>query len=160
MNLLHGASLVAVFVVAADPELEPVALVAAVRRPVEDRIVAHQELDPAAPGRIGLVDGPVVQNEDGEAEVLGQVPDGVGAGLPGVTGGDRRQLPEHRLGPFPRLLLAAGEAEVGVELTVGPTTPRARSSPSAAGTPAASPAGPARPTAWSHRARSGAGGRR
>src|SRR2546429_3353431 len=123
MNLLQGASLAVVFVVAADPELEPVALVAAFRRPVEDRVVAHQELDPAAPGRIGLVDVAVVQNEDAEAEALGQVPDDVGAGLPRVTGGDRWQLLEHRLGPLPRLLLAAGEAEVGVELTVGRRPP-------------------------------------
>src|SRR5262249_11093563 len=45
--VLQGAS-VAVFVVAADPELEPVALVAAFRRPVQDRVVGHQELDAAA----------------------------------------------------------------------------------------------------------------
>jgi hypothetical protein len=57
MNLLQGGSLAVVFVVAADLELEPIALVAAFRRPVEDRVVAHQELDPAAPGRIGLVAG-------------------------------------------------------------------------------------------------------
>src|SRR5215831_231194 len=107
MSLLHSASLAVVFVVAADPELEPVALVAAFRRPVEDRVVAHPELDPAAPGRIGLVDSPVVQDEDAEAEVLAQVPDDVSAGLPRVTGGDRWQLPEHRLCPLPRLLLAA-----------------------------------------------------
>src|SRR5262244_2297420 len=119
MNLLHGASLVVVFVVAADPELEPVALVAAFRRPVEDRVVAHQELDPAAPGRIGVVDVAVVQSEGAEAEVLGQVPDDVGAGLPRVTGGDRWQLLKYRSGPLPRLLLAAGEAEAGVEVTVG-----------------------------------------
>src|SRR5260370_1392091 len=119
MNLLQGSSLAVVFVVAADLELEPVALVAAFRRPVEDRVVAHQERDPAARVRIGVVDGAVVESEDAEAEALGQVPDDVGAGLPRVTGGDRWQLLEHRLGPLPRLLLAAGEAEVGVELTAG-----------------------------------------
>src|SRR5258708_28787250 len=104
MNLLQGASLAVVFVVAADPALEPIALVAAFRGPVEDRVVAHQELDPAAPGRIGVVDVAVVQNEDAEAEVLGRVPDEVGAGLPPVTGGDRWQLLDHRLGPLPRPL--------------------------------------------------------
>ena len=57
-----------VFGVAADPHLEPIALVAAFRRPVEDRVVAHQELDPAAARRIGLVDRPVVENEDAETE--------------------------------------------------------------------------------------------
>src|SRR6185503_8917209 len=108
-----------VFIVAADPELEPVALVAALRRPVEDRVIAHQELDPAAPGRIGLVDIAVVQSEDAEAEALGQIPDDVGAGLSRVAGGDRWQLIAHRLSPRPRLLPAAGEAEVGVELTAG-----------------------------------------
>jgi hypothetical protein len=33
----------------ADPELKPVALFAALRRAVEDSVVAHQELDPAGP---------------------------------------------------------------------------------------------------------------
>ena len=33
-----------------------VALVASLRHPVQDRVVAHQELDPAPRGRIGLVD--------------------------------------------------------------------------------------------------------
>jgi hypothetical protein len=50
--------LIVVFVVASDPQLQPVALVAAFRCPVEDRVVAHQELDPAGAGRIGLADGP------------------------------------------------------------------------------------------------------
>src|SRR5437762_13738012 len=107
MTLLQGASVAVVFVVAADPELEPVALVAAFRRPVEDRVVAHQELDPAAPGRIGVVDVAVVQNDDAEAEVLGQVPDDVGAGLSPVTGDVRWQLLEHRLSRRTSLLLSA-----------------------------------------------------
>ena len=53
-----------VLVVAADPGLERVALVAPLRRPVQDRVVAHQELDPAPRGRIGLVDRAVLARED------------------------------------------------------------------------------------------------
>src|SRR5271169_2024911 len=53
-----------VLVMAADPGLERVALVAPLRRPVEDRVVAHQELDPAPRGPIGLVDGAVLERED------------------------------------------------------------------------------------------------
>src|ERR1700733_14103418 len=52
-----------VLVMAADPGLERVALVASPRRPVEDRVVGHQELDPAARGRISLVDGAVLEGE-------------------------------------------------------------------------------------------------
>src|SRR5215472_15932797 len=66
---------VVVVLVAADPQLEGVALVPAFRRPVEDWVVAHQELDPARPGRVSLVDGPALQDEHAEAEILGQVPD-------------------------------------------------------------------------------------
>src|SRR5260370_18478974 len=72
--LHQGASLAVVFVVAADPELEPVALVAAFRRPVEDRGVAHQELDPAAPARIGGGAVASVPNEQPEPDALGQLP--------------------------------------------------------------------------------------
>jgi hypothetical protein len=53
-------SLAVIFVVAADPELEPVAFVSAIRRPVEDRVIAHQELNPAAASRIGVLDLAVV----------------------------------------------------------------------------------------------------
>jgi hypothetical protein len=113
---VHGF-LGVVLVVGADPELEPIALVAAFRRPVEDRVVAHQELDPASSGRIGVVDDPVVQDEGAEALALGQVPDKVGAGLAGVAAGDRRQLLEYRRDPLARLLFAAREAEVNVEVT-------------------------------------------
>jgi hypothetical protein len=38
-----------VLVVPADPELERIPLDAAFRRPVEDPVGAHQELDPASP---------------------------------------------------------------------------------------------------------------
>ena len=42
-----------------DPKLEGTVLVAPLRRPVEDPVVAHQELDAAAGGRVGPVDGSV-----------------------------------------------------------------------------------------------------
>jgi hypothetical protein len=53
-----------VLVAAANPGLERIALVAPLRHTVEDRVVAHQELDPAPCGRIGLVDGAVLKRED------------------------------------------------------------------------------------------------
>src|SRR5438067_187934 len=81
-----------VLVVPTDPDLERVALVTALRCAVEDRVVAHQEVDPAPPGRIGMVDGPVVQGEGAEALGLGQVTDDVGAALARIAAGDRRQL--------------------------------------------------------------------
>jgi len=59
-----SSSALDVLVVAADPGLERIALVASLRRPVEDRVVAHQELDPAPGGRIGLVDGAAGERED------------------------------------------------------------------------------------------------
>src|SRR6266508_2134596 len=108
-----------VLVVPADPELERIALVAAFRHPVEDPVVAHQELDPARPGRIGVVDGPVIQDEGAEALALGQVPNYVGAALAGIALGDRRQGLDYRRDPLARLLLAARVTEVEVELTVG-----------------------------------------
>src|SRR5438876_422065 len=112
-------SLALVLVVAADPELEPLALVAALRRAVQDRVVTHQELHTTRAGGIGVVDSPVVQGEDAEALGLGQVMDYVGAGLPRIAGGDRRQLFEHRHDPLARLLLAARETECEVELALG-----------------------------------------
>ena len=75
----------------ADPHLKRIAFVAAFRSAVEDPVVAHQELDPASPGRIGVVDGAVIQDEAAEALALGQVPDEVGATLTGIALGDRRQ---------------------------------------------------------------------
>src|SRR3954453_23476887 len=52
-----------VLVIAANPGLERLALVASLRRPVQDRVVAHQELDPAEGGPIGLVDSTVLEHE-------------------------------------------------------------------------------------------------
>src|SRR5687768_9687653 len=88
---------VVVLVVPTDPQLEPVALVTALRCAVEDRVVAHQELVPTSLSRIGLVDGVIVQDEGAEARALGQVPDDVGAGVGRVSACDGRQLLEHRL---------------------------------------------------------------
>jgi hypothetical protein len=65
-----------VLVMAADAKLEPIDLVAPLRRPVKDRLVAHQELDPTPPGPIGLVDDPVLQDESAEAGVDRQASDG------------------------------------------------------------------------------------
>src|SRR5687768_4529834 len=83
-----------VLVMAADPELEPIVLVAAFRRPVKDRVVAHEELEPTPPGLIGLVDDPVLQDESAEARALRQVPSDVCATRAGVDVNDRWQGPE------------------------------------------------------------------
>ena len=80
-----------VLVVAAEPELEPIVLVAALRRSVEDRVVAHQELEPAPPGRIGLVDDSVIQDEGAETGALRQVSGDVGSARAGVALDDGRQ---------------------------------------------------------------------
>jgi hypothetical protein len=79
-----------------------------------DDAEAHQELDPASPGRIGLVDSPAAQDEDAQTELSVREPTTSGAGGCRVAGGDRRRLPEHRRGPPARLLNAAGEAEIEV----------------------------------------------
>ena len=87
---LIGGSLAVVLVMAADPELPSLVLIAALRRPIEEPVVGHQELDPPTGRRVRLVDGPVLEREDGEAEQLGQVPVDVRAGRRGVaeaTGG-------------------------------------------------------------------------
>src|SRR5262249_56209098 len=102
-----GASRAIVLVVAADPELEPIALVASFRRPVEEPVVAHQELDPATPGRIGVVDSPVRRGEGAEALGLGQVTDDVGAAFARIAAGDRRPLVGYPRGPPAPLLLRA-----------------------------------------------------
>ena len=63
-HLLLHASLAVVFVVAPEPGLPRIALVAAFRHPVEDRVVVHEELNPAPGGRVGLVDGAAGERED------------------------------------------------------------------------------------------------
>src|SRR6266566_9736941 len=108
-----------VLVMAANPELEPIGLVATFRRPVKDRVVAHQELDPTPPGRIALVDGPAIQDEGAEAGALRQVSHDVGAARAGIAIDDGRQGPDVLRNPRARLLLAARVTEVQVELTVG-----------------------------------------
>ena len=55
------------------PQPGPVALVAAVGCPVEDRVVAHEELGPAGPGRVGLVDGVIEGSYDSASECGGEV---------------------------------------------------------------------------------------
>src|ERR671936_34289 len=77
---------------AADPGLEPIALVAPPRHPVEDRVVAHQELDSAPPGRIGLVDGAVLECEGAHSIYFRDVCGDVGPGRGRILTRDRRQL--------------------------------------------------------------------
>src|SRR5919197_3898189 len=60
-----------VLVVAAHPHL--VALVAALRRPVEDRVVAHQELRAARVAGVAVVDAVAVPGERADAVPLGEV---------------------------------------------------------------------------------------
>src|SRR5271163_540442 len=91
----------------AQPYLERVALVAALWRPVEDWVVAHQELEPASPGLVGLVDEPVIQDEHAEAWALSQIAEYVGAGFARVVLDDRRQRLEYRRDRLARLLCAA-----------------------------------------------------
>src|SRR4029453_17649941 len=66
----HRHSVTLVLVVPADPVLPRFALVAALWRAVEDPVVAHQELDAAARGRVGLVHGAAVEDECAEAPAL------------------------------------------------------------------------------------------
>src|SRR5436190_342513 len=60
VSIMFSSSGLGVLVMTADPGLERLALVAPLRHPVEDRVVAHQELPPAPRGRVGLVDDAVV----------------------------------------------------------------------------------------------------
>src|SRR4051794_15528494 len=98
-----------VLVVTADPELPSVVLGATLRRPVEEPVVGHQELDPATGCRVRLVDDVVLEREHGEAEQLGHVAVDVRARGLGVAVGDGRQLVENRLDARPRLLGVARE---------------------------------------------------
>src|SRR5215203_2503302 len=105
------SSVLVVLVVSADPELEGTILVAPLRRPVENWVVAHQELDPASPSRIGLVHDAVVQDECAEARALGEVARDVGATrvsvLVRLLGDLRRSRLEQRRDRLARLLLGA-----------------------------------------------------
>src|SRR5512132_2910005 len=83
-------SLALVLVVPADPELPVRALVAALRCVVEDRVVAHQELQSTPRRRVGVVDDAVASYERAEAGALGEVTGDVGARRPGVLLDDGR----------------------------------------------------------------------
>src|SRR4029453_19229154 len=117
------ASLAVVLVVAAEPGLPCVALVSALGRPVQDRVVAHQELDPTPGGRIGLVDDAVLEGEDSHHRGLRQITNDVGPGRGRVLGHDRwqptlpgREQPAH-------LLLGGGGANIEAEVGVGRRAP-------------------------------------
>src|ERR671935_2556207 len=110
------ASLALVLLVPADPDLPGLALVAALRCMVEDRVVAHQKLHSAARRRVGVVDGAVVAYERAEPKQLREVANEIGASRAGVVRGDGRQLVGHRLDSLARLPFAAREAEVEVEV--------------------------------------------
>src|SRR5829696_6497862 len=69
-----------VLVVSPDPELGFIVLVTPLRRPVEDRVVAHQELQSTGGGRVGVVDGAVLHGEGTHPGSLGDVAGHVGPG--------------------------------------------------------------------------------
>src|SRR5215216_6222510 len=79
----------AVLVVAAYPHL--VALVAALRRPVEDRVIAHQELRAAGVAGVAVVDVVAVAREGADAVALREVAADIRPGGGGVLGDERRQ---------------------------------------------------------------------
>src|SRR5437870_11553518 len=70
---------VLVLVVAADPHLRRVALVSSLRRPVEQGVVAQQELEAARVARVGVVDDVFCEREGAESWPLRQVASRVGA---------------------------------------------------------------------------------
>src|SRR6476660_4336321 len=113
-----------VSVVSADPELPILALVAPLRRVVEDRVVRHDELQPAPGRRVGVVDVLAVPDERAEPRALREVPDDVGPRRTGVLLHDRwERVPQRRAGRqadlrhrLARLLLRLREAEVDVEV--------------------------------------------
>src|SRR5512132_2780575 len=101
-------ALSSVLVVPADPELGGVAFVSAPRRAVEDPVVAHQELEAACRGPVGLVHDAVVVGERAEAGALGEVARGVGAARArAMLDARRHSCLEHRREYLARLLLGA-----------------------------------------------------
>src|SRR2546423_15286220 len=77
-----------VLVVSAQPHLA--VFVATLGRPVEDRVVAHQELGSAGVAGVAVVDVAPVAGERTDTVALGEVAGDVRAGRVGVLGGDRR----------------------------------------------------------------------
>src|SRR5213594_2538911 len=78
-----------VLVVPADPELPSLALVAALRCVVEDRVVAHEKLQSTPRRRVRVVDAAVVVYEGAEPRALSQVTSDVGPRRAGVLLDDR-----------------------------------------------------------------------
>src|SRR5947209_1366214 len=101
--------LVFVFVVPPDPELPCLALVPGLRRPVEEPVVRHQELDPATRHRIRLIHGPVLERERGKTEQLGQIAVDVGAALLRIAERHRGKRAEPRGDRLTGLLKATRE---------------------------------------------------
>src|SRR5829696_1443307 len=114
---LPQASLAVVLVVAAEPGLPCVALVTALGHPVQERVVAHQELHPTPGGRIALVDDAVLEGEDAHHRGLRQITNDIGPGRGRVLGHDRWQ-PTRR-----GQLLGGGGAQVEVEVAGGRRDP-------------------------------------
>src|SRR5215211_6156085 len=107
-----------VLVMAANPGLEGLPLIASLRRPVEDGVVAHHELDPAERGPIRLVGGVVLEGESAHRWYFRDVSGDVRTARGRVLGRDRRQVALARRHELAYLLLcqrgAHVEAEVGV----------------------------------------------
>src|SRR6266516_7205625 len=72
---------VLVLIVAPDPHLGRVTLVASRRRPVEECVEAEHEFEAASGGRVRVVDDPVLEGERAEDQPFRQVPSRVGAAL-------------------------------------------------------------------------------
>src|SRR5262245_14541958 len=113
-----GASRAGVLVVPPDPELPVVvALLSAFRGVVEDRVVAHEELQPAPRRGVGVEDLVAVADERAEPGALGEVAGCVGARGAGVVLDDRREpAPGHPRDDFAALFRRVREPEVEVEV--------------------------------------------
>jgi DNA-binding transcriptional MerR regulator len=72
-DLLRHMSLVVVFVVPTQPAHGLIAFAAALRSPVKDRVVAHQELRTAGVAGVAVVDGAAPARERADAVSLGEI---------------------------------------------------------------------------------------
>ena len=88
---VHG-SLALVFVVAAQPAHGLIAFVAALRSPVEYRVVAHQELRTPGVAGVAVVDGVALKSERAQSVPLGEIAVDVRPGRAGVLACNQRQF--------------------------------------------------------------------